>query len=57
MPRNRRARLSAALRRVINVELPRRDARQEVIIRSLENSEGLRYSYDSETVSYGSLKF
>lgn len=50
MPQNQRARLSVALRRVINVELPRRDTRQEVIIRSLENSEGLRYSYNSETV-------
>jgi hypothetical protein len=50
MPQNRRARLSAALRRAINVELPRRDGRLEAIIRSLENSEGLRYSYNSETV-------
>jgi hypothetical protein len=50
MPRNRRARLSAALQRAINVELPQRDTRLEAIVRSIENSEGLHYSYDSETV-------
>jgi hypothetical protein len=50
LSRNRRARLSAALRRAIEDELPQRDDQLEVLIRPLENSEGLYYLHESKAV-------
>jgi len=41
LSRNRRARLSSALRKAIEVELPARDDRVDIQIRSLQNSDQL----------------
>ena len=50
LSRNRRARLSSALRKAIEVELPARDDRVDIQIRSLQNSDQLRCTYKSEDV-------
>ena len=50
LPKNRRARLSAALQKVIEQKLPERDDHYEVIVRPLVDSEGLTCTFDSSDV-------
>lgn len=50
LPKNSRARLSSALRKAIEVELPARDDKVQVDIRSLQNSDQLRCTYKSQDI-------
>ena len=50
LPKNRRARFSSALRKAIAVELPARDDKIQIEIRSLQNSDQLRCTYKSKDI-------